>query len=206
MRTDQFILASQSKQRRSLLEAAGYDFSILPAEIDEYEYRNPDLQVRAVEIATAKLAAVRANNPQATIIAADSFVVLDGKSFEKPTSKSQAIAMISSFSGKTVDHITALCYSDLEKNIFHSEAVVSRSHFRTLAHAEINRYVEHNPVTTWSGGFSPAYDAGACLLTHIDGSLTGCTHGIPMEIVIALLNSSGYEPQFRRSNLTSKSE
>jgi len=196
MRTDQFILASQSIQRRSLLEAAGYDFQILPADIDEYSFRNSNLRQRACDIAEAKLQAIRALHSERTVITADSFVVCNGVSYEKPETVAEAAQMIQVFSGNSVEHITALCYSDPKQGINYSQAIISHSHFRALDETEIQRYVAHNPVTTWSGGFSPAYDAGACLITHIDGSLTGCTHGIPMEIVIPLLNESGYVPHF----------
>lgn len=45
-------------------------------------------------------------------------------------------------------------------------------------------------MTTWSVGFSPAYPAGAALIEKVDGSLTGFTHGLPMELVADCLQKS----------------
>jgi predicted house-cleaning NTP pyrophosphatase (Maf/HAM1 superfamily) len=51
--------------------------------------------------------------------------------------------------------------------------------------------VEIFPVTTWSAAFSPAYPYGMTLVARINGSFTGFTHGLPMEILIPLLRRSG---------------
>lgn len=192
------ILASQSLQRKKLLQAAGIDFTIQPANIDEKSFRNPDLSKRAAEIAQKKAETVALQNPDAIIIAADSFLTHEGKTYEKPHTLEEAAQMLHTFSGKRVKVITGVCYLDPKLKLSFADTVVSWAQFRSLSTAEINHYTQTQPVTTWSGGFSPAYDAGATLLTEISGSLTGCTHGIPMEILIPLLNTSGYVPQFTK--------
>lgn len=184
------ILASQSLQRKKLLEAAGIDFTIQPANIDEKSFRNPDLIKRAAEIARKKAETVALENPSAIIIAADSFLTNQGKTYEKPHTIKEAEQMLSTFSGKRVQVITGVCYLDPKLSLMYTDTVVSWAQFRSLSDHEVERYTQTQPVTTWSGGFSPAYDAGAALLTEISGSLTGCTHGLPMEIILPLLEKS----------------
>lgn len=171
------ILASSSVQRQKLLTAMGLQFTTIPADIDEKAIRSTNLAVMAEKIATAKGEWVRNFHPEAIIIAADAFVALNGEIFEKPASLAEATEMLRKFSGQEIIEYTGM-YLAAPGGLVHRTCVQTKAKFRKLTEAEIANYVTSQPVLTWSGSFSAAYDAGASLIANIEGSLTAFTHGI----------------------------
>ncbi|MFY9462729.1 MAG: Maf family protein [Candidatus Sungiibacteriota bacterium] len=188
------ILASASPQRKNLFAALNLPFEIIPADIDEAAIRDPDPKKQALLIARAKCDAV-ARREQGIIIAADTFCVYAGKILEKPRDQEEAAAMLHALSGNTAIAYTGLCYLDAEHGIHESAITQTEFTFRELSTDEIARYVEILPVTTWSAAFSPAYPYGMTLVSRINGSFTGFTHGLPMELLIPLLRRSGIAVQ-----------
>ncbi len=86
-----FILASQSPQRKKLLESIGLDFKVIPADIDEEHggYQDPGAIVKY--IAEQKALEVAKAHPNEWIIAADTIVVLpDGRICLKPKDEAEA--------------------------------------------------------------------------------------------------------------------
>lgn len=93
------ILASGSRARRELLAAAGLDFRVLPAAIDERAIRlaaaeatGPGYTPRdaALTLAEAKAVAVAAEHPGTLVIGSDQVLDLDGRIFEKPRDLDEA--------------------------------------------------------------------------------------------------------------------
>ncbi|MDH5532974.1 MAG: Maf family protein [Candidatus Pacebacteria bacterium] len=185
------ILASGSKQRRLLFETLGLEFEIIPADIDEKAVAFDDLKSRAENIARAKAEEVAKNNPEAIIIAADTYVVKDGKALEKPRDLDEAEAMIKDLSGDQSVAYSGYCYIDKEANIDESGVAETVTKFRRLSPEFIQHYVNNNPVKDWSASFSPAYHEGMALVDSIEGSFTSFTHGLPLEIIVPLLQKSG---------------
>lgn len=184
------ILASQSKQRRVLFNSLGLEFEIIPAEIDEQQVEYLTVSTKAENIARAKAEWVQKKYPQAIVIAADTFVVHAKKALEKPNDLEEASVMLRQQSGQWIDILTGFCYLDKPNQINFSMTAITRAKFRRLTEQEIDWYVRHNPVTTWSAAFSPAYPAGAALIVEISGSFTGFSHGLPIEELIPLLIKS----------------
>jgi septum formation protein len=185
------ILASGSKQRRLLFETLGLEFEIIPADIDEKAVAFDDLKSRAENIARAKAEEVAKNHPDAIIIAADTYVVKDGKALEKPQNLEEAEVMITDLSGDESMAYSGYCYLDLQANINESGVAETLTKFRRLSPEFIKHYVFSNPVKDWSAAFSPAYHEGMALVDSIEGSFTSFTHGLPLEIIVPLLQKSG---------------
>ena len=191
------ILASQSVQRRLLLETIGIPFEVLPADIDEKAIIHDDPRQRAVLVATAKANTVYERlsdgdvGTQYLIIAADTFGFKDGVFFEKPKDKAEAKRMLASLCEGPSVAITGFCSIDTQTGSTSSKWVETTMHFRPLSESEIEQYVSSNEVTMWSGGFSPAYHPGAALIERIEGSLTSFSHGLPMELVVPALREAG---------------
>lgn len=185
------ILASQSPQRQKLLATLPISFRSQPANIDEAAIQDADPVVRARLVAEAKLTAVHKHHPLAVLLAADTFVVLDGKTLEKPQNLTEAAQMLTALSGQEALAVTGFAYQDDLNEISYRGSVTTRFGFRELSDSEIFQFVEHNPVTTWSASFSPAYDQGIALVSWIDGSFTSFTHGLPLELVVPLMQQSG---------------
>jgi septum formation protein len=188
MRT--IILASQSPQRKMMMDTLDIVFKVIPAALDEKQIQDQDLKQRAQKIALLKALTVSSNNREAIVIAADTYGEFQGQAFEKPVDKNEAKQMLNELSGQWFKAYTGFAYLDPIQSIKVSDVVETRAQFRDLSEEEIDYYVDHNPVTTWSVGFSPAYSAGAALISLVDGSLTSFTHGLPIELVVSNLKKS----------------
>ncbi len=104
------ILASGSSIRRKMLEDAGVEFEVVPAEIDEEAARTdkPDLEAIATSLAEAKAVAVSQTRPGDWVIGSDSVVAVDGQMFSKPRSREEAAEHLRFFSGKKMLLVSAV--------------------------------------------------------------------------------------------------
>jgi septum formation protein len=94
------ILASASPRRRDLLLQAGLRFDVLPAHIDE-SLRPSESPTKYVQrLALEKAQALHALHPNATILGADTTVVLDSKILNKPTDLADAERMLHALSSR----------------------------------------------------------------------------------------------------------
>ncbi len=185
------ILASQSPQRKTLMDALHVKFEVLPSDIDEKVITATTEKERARLIALAKAEKIATENPEAIVIAGDTFTYVDGISYEKPESLEEAKQMLQEQSGKQSVCYTGCAYIDRKNSIEYSGTVETTFIFRDLSEAEIDSYVANNPVMTWSAAFCPAYPEGINMVRAVAGSLSAFSHGIPMEVVIKLLTESG---------------
>lgn len=189
----QLILASQSVQRQAMLQTLGVEFQVVPSNIDEYAITAESQVERAKAIALAKAQAVAALHPEAVILAADTYVIKDGESLEKPTSKAEALVMLQKQQGQELIEVTGVCLIDPDRPEPRNQVSTTTFSFRPLTQAQMSAYVENNPVTTWSAAFCPAYVEGMSLIAQFSGSFTGFTHGLPIELVQAWLREAGFE-------------
>lgn len=185
------ILASQSAQRKILLETLGIEFEIMPADIDEKSIQHQSLTERAKLIAQKKVEKIAFDHPQAIIIGADTYSELDGIALEKPENLVEAKKMLRMQSGKWMKTHTGLVLYDGVSGHTDSQIITTDYQFRQLSDSEIEYYVSNNPVMTWSASFSPAYHEGMTLIENVKGSLTALTHGLPMEKVVPFLKKVG---------------
>ena len=104
------VLASASPRRQSLLKDAGYQFTIVPADIDERAVAGglPPIEM-AEKLALAKAEFVGTRFPDHVVLGADTIVALGDIAIGKPTDPGDARAMLHMLSGTTQMVITAVC-------------------------------------------------------------------------------------------------
>lgn len=103
------VLASGSATRRAMLNAAGIDVTVRPADVDERAIRVSLLSrdasvshdVVAFALAEAKAKAVSESLPRALVIGADQVLSFDGQLFEKPKSMTEAREHLWTLRGKS---------------------------------------------------------------------------------------------------------
>jgi septum formation protein len=99
------ILASASPRRRDLLTQAGLRFDVLPAAIDETLHPGESPTAYVQRLALEKAQAIHALHPKATVLGADTTVVLDNGAAQqilnKPTSLAEAELMLRQLSNRT---------------------------------------------------------------------------------------------------------
>ncbi len=85
------ILGSQSPRRATILKELGYEFEVMPADIDELAIRSEDPAELALLLARAKVDVLLPKiTPPAMLITSDLIVVWNGHIREKPTSPEEA--------------------------------------------------------------------------------------------------------------------
>lgn len=172
------ILGSGSPRRREILAAAGYEFEVQTADVNEnIGVRDPELLVR--ELALLKAAAVAKNvHENALVIGADTVVSLDGEIMGKPTDAADAKRMLSALSGKTHQVYTGVCVVDKADGSATSRSDVTHVTFRALSEAEIDAYIATNEPTDKAGAYAIQGEGGK-LVERIDGDLNNVI-GFPL--------------------------
>lgn len=191
------ILASGSKQRKLIMDSLGVDYVVIPADIDEKAIRDENLKLRAEKIARAKAEEVLKGN-EGIIIAADTFVVCEGKMLEKPNSLEEAKEMLQIQIKNKIEVYTGFCYIDKTNGIDFSDTSITSLYFREISEDELNNFVENNPVLQWAGGFCSLYPYQSTFIKRFEGSLTG-VNGLPADLLIDCLNKSGVKIKGSRS-------
>jgi septum formation protein len=104
------ILASKSPIRRKMLEDAGVDFEVVPADIDEEGEKagKDSLEAIAQGLAEAKARTVSLKRPGDWVIGSDSVVAVDGSLFSKPRDRKEAADHLRGFSGKKMLLVSAV--------------------------------------------------------------------------------------------------
>jgi len=181
------ILASASPRRRRLLEEAGIEFAVAPADVPEVRPPGEAPEAYALRLAREKAAAVAQNAPDAVVIGADTVVVLGQDVLEKPADFAEARRMLGALSGKTHRVITGVCL--LRREPFHEDAwtTTSRVTFRRLSETDIDRYLSLIDPLDKAGAYA-VQEYGDLIVERVDGSLTNVI-GLPVEEVVARLQA-----------------
>lgn len=99
------VLASASPFRRALLENAGLNFDVEPAQIDERVVEESLVGVNPEDVASilaeAKAQDVSDRNPGAIVIGSDQTLSLDGTIYHKPANMDEARRRLLALSGRT---------------------------------------------------------------------------------------------------------
>jgi septum formation protein len=169
------VLASASPRRRELLASLGVTFTVQVPEIDETPREDEHPRTLAERLATEKAAALPAE-PDTTVIAADTLVVLGGIVLGKPGNAAQAAEMLSSLSGQRHEVITGVCVRRMDRCVVFS--VSTEVLFRTLSRTEIEAYIASGCPMDKAGAY--AIQGGAShMVRAITGSYTNVV-GLPL--------------------------
>ena len=184
------ILASASPRRTDLLRAAGYDFDVEPAHVDESELAGEPPGAYVLRVAAMKARTVAARHPEDIILAADTTVVIDGTMLAKPADDADARRMLGLLSGRTHDVLTGVVLVRAGRE---SSAVIdTRVSFRLLTAEEIDRYVASGEPHDKAGAYG-VQGRAARFVESVVGSYSNVV-GLPVGAVRALLEAEGLAP------------
>jgi septum formation protein len=188
MTPKRLILASGSPRRQTLLGAAGLKFEIAVSGVGEVRRAGEAANDFATRMAREKALSVSAENSGATVLAADTIVVLDGQIFGKPSDGDEARTMLRALSSNTHTVITAFAIAR-DGSILDSRPVTSEVRFRALTADEIERYVASGEPLDKAGAYG-IQDAGAGFIERVAGSRDNVM-GLPVREVIEALARHG---------------
>jgi septum formation protein len=185
--TVRLILASSSPRRAALLRAAGIDFEVQPADVDE--------SVRAAEapadyvrrLASTKAEAVAARVPGRVVLAADTSVVVDGQILGKPSDEAEAARMLRLLSGRAHEVLTGVCVTDGSSPLV--EVACTQVEFAPLSEEDIAWYVSTGEPIDKAGAYG-VQGLASRFVTAIHGSYSNVV-GLPVALVHDMLRRVG---------------
>jgi len=183
------ILASTSPYRRGLLERFGLSFGTARPDVDETAQPGEDPADLACRLARAKAGDVARQHPGVWVIGSDQVAEVDDKALGKSGSRPGAVAQLQAMSGREVRFHTALC---LQRDaITHQAADVTLVRFRTLAPAEIERYVDAERPFDCAGSFK-IEGLGITLFDAVHSDDPTALIGLPLIATARLLRLAGF--------------
>ena len=182
------VLASKSASRRSMLGAAGVEFEVRPAAIDEraLEAQLADARPGDVALALAEAKALSVGGAGRPVLGSDSVVTVAGRRFSKPASRAQAAEHLRFFSGQIME--------------LHSAAAIAlggRIEWSHVAHATLevldlsDEFIEAYLVAEWPEvgqcvGVFRIEGLGVQLFASIEGDMFTVL-GMPLLAVLGAL-------------------
>lgn len=177
------LLASASPRRADLLRAAGYEFEVDPAHVDESVRagENPEAYVRRV--AEAKARAVHARAGTRVVLGADTTVVVDGEILGKPAGPDDAARMLRLLSGRWHQVVTGVAIAAGPR--LATQVEVTGVELVRLSEADIAWYVGSGEPFDKAGAYA-VQGLASRFVTRIEGSYSNVV-GLPVALVHKML-------------------
>lgn len=183
------VLASASPRRRELLASLGVGFAVVPAAIDESVSGGLTVAQAVADLSRTKAETVRGRLPNATVLAADTLVCLDGVSLGKPASEGEARSFLRLLRGRWHEVVTGVCI--LRRNVARCEVVTTRVEMRDYTESEIDASIELGTPLDKAGGYG-IQDPGLAPARALDGCYCNVV-GFPLWTIYELLHAVGFE-------------
>jgi septum formation protein len=193
------VLASASKVRRKLLQAAGLEILVDPAAVDEAavkeSYAGEGAGPGEIAEALAELKAMRISprHPGLITLGADQILDCDGRRFDKPEGIEGARAQLQALSGRRHRLISSLVAMRDGERLWHhtGEAVLT---MRKFSDAFLDDYLAAaGPAVLESVGAYQLEGRGAQLFTRIEGDYFTIL-GLPLLPLLDFLRLQGELP------------
>jgi len=192
------ILASGSPYRRKMLQAAGLDFRVVPADVDEAALKRglasqtpkPTPAAIADALARAKAQSVSARHASATVVGADQILEFAGELLDKPGDLAAARAQLERLCGNTHRLLSAGVVAEAGQILWThvAEAVLT---MRPFTPEFLDRYLaEAGPGLCQIVGAYEIEGLGIQLFERVEGDHFTII-GLPLVPLLAELRSRG---------------
>jgi len=179
------VLASASPRRKEILEGLGFEFEVLPPDIEENDIPCADHEAFAIGLAVKKAEEIRRARPLATVIAADTIVVCGDSRLGKPVGEADASSMLRLLSGRAHEVITGVALIAPDGRRL-AEAERTRVFFRVLSADEIARYVGTGEPFGKAGAYA-IQGYAAPFVQRIEGCYFNVV-GLPVSLLFTMLS------------------
>ena len=189
------VLASKSASRRTMLGAAGVEFEVRPAAIDEraFEARLGAAHPGDVALALAEAKALSVEGNGRPVLGSDSVLAVSGHRFDKPASRAQAAEHLRFFSGRTMQLHSAAALA-LEGRVEWKHVSLATLKVRELTEAFIESYLAAEwPEVSQCVGVFRIESLGVQLFESIEGDMFTVL-GMPLLEVLGALREFGKLP------------
>jgi septum formation protein len=183
---ERIILASKSPRRKQLLEWAEIPFDVMVKDTDEMYPASLSIEKVPVYIARNKALAVKEElSHDRLILAADTIVVLNGKVIGKPTSKENAVQILSELSGQVHQVITGVVLMRDDTEIAFAD--ITEVEFHKLGQEQIEFYVNKYKPYDKAGAYAIQEWIGVVGIKRVKGDFYNVM-GLPVSRVMKALS------------------
>lgn len=180
------VLASRSPRRIDILRGLEFEFKVVPADDHVENGATCDDPFERAEVrARLKAADVASRYPKATVIGADTVVIIDGQVLEKPADDSEALRFLKKLSGREHIVVTGVAVRRESDGFDISGKERTRVRFRELSDSEMLSYVSSGEGRDKAGAYA-VQGLGAGLVRSIDGCFYNVV-GLPVSLLFDLL-------------------
>ena len=194
------VLASASPRRADLLRAAGIDFDVEIADVDETPLPGETPHDYVRRLAEAKARAVAERMSGRFVLGADTAVVIDGEIFGKPEDAADAERMLTRLSGRAHEVMTGVALVRLKPDATNIRlkpdatnvdvrVATTLVEFAAMTPAEVRWYVASGEPVDKAGAYA-IQGLASRFVTRIDGSYSNVV-GLPVAMVYAMCTRAG---------------
>lgn len=186
MSLPKLILASASPRRAEILTSVGWEFEKQTADIDESCFAGEKPADYVQRLAAEKAQAVAENNAGATVLGADTIVVINEKIIGKPKDFDEAAKMLKMLSGNWHEVLTGVAVVKKGETLVDFQR--TRVKFNEMSEAEIEFLVEKGEPLDKAGAYAVQAQA-ALFIEKIEGDYWNVV-GLPVNLVYQLVNKA----------------
>jgi septum formation protein len=181
-RTEGLVLASQSPQRRAILEQLGIAFTVVVPDYEEVDPPGMPPDELALAHARGKAHSVAGE----LVLGVDTVVDLGGRSLGKPADEAAAGEMLRALAGRTHLVHSGLCL--VAQTGEHARLVTTRVTFRALDEGDVAWYLG---CREWQGraGAYAVQGRGAAIVEAVDGDHWNVV-GLPVSALVDTLSEA----------------
>src|SRR5687768_15414836 len=191
--TPPIILASQSPRRAELLRMLGFQFDVVPADIDETYTAAETGPDHAQRLAREKAEGIAKSRPDAIVIGSDTVVVVDADVLGKPRSQEHAVEMLLRLQGRTHQVATGIAIAAPGRQADDEIEVVDVK-FRAFERLTAEAYVRTAEPMDKAGAYG-IQGYGASLVEWVRGDYFAVM-GLPVQRMIRMMERMGYRYDF----------
>ncbi|MCY4414187.1 MAG: Maf family nucleotide pyrophosphatase [Alphaproteobacteria bacterium] len=183
------ILASQSANRKKILEMFDLPFQCLPANIDETPLPNEDPRIYVKRMALEKVETIQKTHPESLIISGDTIGYKSHKILQKPQSPEEALEMMDLLNNTRHQIMTGMCLALGNRRSL--SVTVTRIQFRKISQQAMRKYIQSNEWNGLAAGWGLHTKAYA-FVKSINGSPSALP-GLPVSRLATTLISFGIQ-------------
>jgi len=186
------ILASSSPRRRELLTQAGFEFTVIPADIDETRRPGEAPAAYVQRLALEKALAIHAQHPEAIVLGADTTVVLTDADastiLNKPANPADAEHMLRQLANRSHEVHTGIAVVGNGQQLSHIET--TRVFFSAIPEPDLAHYLSTGDSLDKAGAYG-IQGYAARWIHRIEGDFFNVV-GLPLAATVRLLGLAGH--------------
>lgn len=191
--TPRIILASQSPRRAELLRMLGFQFDVVPPDIDETYAGHETGPEHAERLAREKAALIGRSFADAIVIGSDTVVVVDGDVLGKPENEGHAVEMLMRLQGRTHQVATGIAVKAPAGRLISGIETVEVK-FKPFDAVKAQQYVKTREPMDKAGAYG-IQGYGASIVEWVHGDYFAVM-GLPVQRMIMMFETLGYEYVF----------